>query len=259
MRLAAAICVASGLRAVAEDLTFTYMTLEEGKRSTATTTYAGKGTPTHSAGPGTTRYTVDASDIEYATFLPVNPTVAEAPAAPGLPNATEFSQLGLALIGLFQTSNATNCRKCQDTMATLQTSLQVDQELISRIAVPFCESLPFIPMGICVGLFKVGSTDVGAVFGSWAFDMHGDDGKLLCSYLFGLCDLPAPPAVDLAKLFKNTTKPAPKALTPSTKPPLKVLHISDYHLDLRYVVGSEANCTGGGKTSFTRLNGKLSD
>lgn len=259
MKLSVAIVAATGLCVVANDLTFTYMTLQNGEVSTVTTAYPGKTTTTATAGAGTTRYEVNPSDLAYPAFPSIAPAIAEAPAAPGLPNATVFSQLGLKLIGLGQQANSTNCRLCQDTMATLQKSLMVDQELLGRIAVPFCETLPFIPMGICVGLFKVGSTDVGAVFGSWAMDMHRDDGRLLCSYLFGLCELPAPPYLDTKKLFKNTTKPASKALTPSTKPPLKVLHISDYHLDLRYVVGSEADCSSGGRSMRTcKWNTELS-
>lgn len=251
MKLFAAIAAVICVCVATNDLTFTYMTYENGKVSKVTTAYAGKGTSTASAGPGTTRYEVNPPDLAYPTFPSVAPAIAEAAAAPGLPNATAFSQLGLKLIGLAQQANATNCRSCQDTMTTLQKSLEVDQELLGRIAVPFCEALTFIPMGICIGLFKVGSTDVGAVLGSWAMDMHRDDGRLLCSYLFGLCELPAPPYLDTKKLFKNTTMPAPKTLTPSTKTPLKVLHISDYHLDLRYVVGSEATCgTGGVSTSI---------
>jgi len=75
--------------------------------------------------------------------------------------------------------------------------------------------------------------------------MLGVEGQTLCAFMFGTCDLPAPPELDLATLFKGKTeKPAPRALKTCKKEPLKVLHISDYHLDMRYVVGSEANCTG---------------
>ena len=67
--------------------------------------------------------------------------------------------------------------------------------------------------------------------------MQGEDGQVICAFMFGVCSLPAPPHLDLQSLFKGTTKPAAKALVPSTKEPPKVLHISDYHLDMRYVVG----------------------
>lgn len=74
--------------------------------------------------------------------------------------------------------------------------------------------------------------------------MLGEDGQTLCAFMFGSCKLPAPPQLDLDALFKGTKKPAARSLSHCKKEPLKVLHISDYHLDMRYVVGSEANCTG---------------
>ena len=74
--------------------------------------------------------------------------------------------------------------------------------------------------------------------------MSGDDGQILCAYMFGTCDLPPVPKLNQTALFKGTTKPPPKPLKPCKKEPLKVLHFSDYHLDQRYVVGSEANCGG---------------
>jgi len=122
--------------------------------------------------------------------------------------------------------------------------MKVQQETLGDIATPFCQPLSdFLPMPICIGLLKIGSTDIGGVFP--AMDMLGEDGQTLCAFMFGSCELPAPPKLDLNTLFKGRTeKPSPRKLTPSTKTPLKVLHISDYHLDLRYVVGSEANCTG---------------
>lgn len=230
-------------------LTFTYLTLNNGEVATATTTYSSGAAPTPGfvEGRTPTRYELNRNDLVYPTPIPNDPDLAKAAAAPGLPDTMELANDALALIGLLMQSNSTNCRTCQDTFAKVQTSLQVDQELIGRIAVPFCEALSFLPFPLCVGLLRIGSTDVGAIFGSWAFDFHSQDGELACAYLFGLCDLPPPPALDLPKLFKGTTKPPPKTLTPSTKAPLKVLHFSDYHLDPRYVVGSEAQCSGGGK------------
>lgn len=128
-------------------------------------------------------------------------------------------------------------------MSTVVKSMKVQQELLLNIAAPFCTVLAdIIPMGICLGLLRVTANDIGGIFP--AMDMQGLDCQTLCAFMLCTCDLPAPRKLDLEILFKNTTKPAPKILVPDKKQPLKVLHISDYHLDLRYVVGSEAD--GGG-------------
>ncbi|KAH9820864.1 Metallo-dependent phosphatase-like protein [Teratosphaeria destructans] len=74
-------------------------------------------------------------------------------------------------------------------------------------------------------------------------DMNGIDGQRVCAFMFELCPLPVPPRLDLETLCKNTTKPAPKSLPRNGREALKGLPFSDYHLDLRSVVGSEADCT----------------
>lgn len=128
-------------------------------------------------------------------------------------------------------------------MSTVAESMKVQPELLLNIVAPFCTVLAdILPMGICLGLLRVAANDIGGIFP--AMDMQGLDGQTLCAFMLGTCDLPAPPKLDLEILFKNTTKPAPKILVIGKKQPLKVLHISDYHLDLRYVVGSEADCGG---------------
>ncbi|KAG1728628.1 sphingomyelin phosphodiesterase [Suillus paluster] len=61
-------------------------------------------------------------------------------------------------------------------------------------------------------------------------DVGGYDGQSICSQFLGLC--PAPP------------NPLPPPKQPSGKL-LKVLHLSDLHIDPRYANGAEANCTSG--------------
>lgn len=121
--------------------------------------------------------------------------------------------------------------------------MKVDQETLARISIPFCQSVAAVlPFGLCYGLFNIGSNDIGGILP--AMDLDGDDGSALCAFTFGVCDLPSVPELDLNTLFNGTKKPSPTELKPSGKKPLKVMHFSDYHLDLRYVVGSEANCGG---------------
>ncbi|KAG9222435.1 hypothetical protein CCMSSC00406_0002770 [Pleurotus cornucopiae] len=76
-------------------------------------------------------------------------------------------------------------------------------------------------------------------------DVGGLDGQYLCQNFLNLCPLPAPPPLNLTAWFK---KPKPNPLPPPKKSSgkrLKVLHLSDMHLDARYSTGAEANCTTG--------------
>jgi sphingomyelin phosphodiesterase len=64
--------------------------------------------------------------------------------------------------------------------------------------------------------------------------------KTLCSALVGLCDFPDVRPFDLA--FPSP-KPAKSRPPPSGKPPIKVVHFSDTHVDLSYETGSNYDCS----------------
>ncbi|KAN0134393.1 Metallo-dependent phosphatase-like protein [Lactarius tabidus] len=77
-------------------------------------------------------------------------------------------------------------------------------------------------------------------------DVAGYDGTMLCQgFVANSCALPPTPALNLTGWF---AKPKPNPLPPPKQPSgerLKVLHLSDFHIDPRYATGSEANCTSG--------------
>jgi sphingomyelin phosphodiesterase len=69
--------------------------------------------------------------------------------------------------------------------------------------------------------------------------------QMLCQNFLGLCKRPPTPELNLTGWFaKPKPNPLPTPKQPSGKR-LKVLHLSDMHLDARYATGSEANCTSG--------------
>jgi hypothetical protein len=221
-------------------LTFTYQTLSDGTVRTTTTTYAASASRPPKAHSS---YRVNSKHLAYPTFSNITGSLANNAPASGLPNATFLAEAALLLISQRKVASPANCQTCQTILAGVAARMKVQQETLSAIAGPFCQPLSaFLPEPICIGLLKVASTDIGGAFP--AMDMLGEDGQAFCAFMFGSCDLPAPPQLDFNCLFKGTKKPTPRKLEPSKSTPLKVLHISDYHLDMRYVVGSEANCTG---------------
>lgn len=230
-------------------LAFTFQTLESGSVKATSTAYPGqysKAQPTCSgdSAPTATSYVLDPKDLAYPVYVNASEAEAESAPGPGLLNATQLIDSAIKLVGLFQNANATNCQLCKDILDQLAATQRARQETLAVIAETACESFSaLIPFNICRGLFHTGSTDIGAIFP--AMDMQGEDGQTACAFIFGLCPLPPPPKLDLATLFKGTTKPPPKNLVPSNKPSLKVLHLSDYHVDPRFVVGSEAQCENG--------------
>ncbi|EOD42957.1 putative ser thr protein phosphatase family protein [Neofusicoccum parvum UCRNP2] len=63
-----------------------------------------------------------------------------------------------------------------------------------------------------------------------------------CHYKYSLCDEPGVIEIDESKYFKP--KPEDEAAAPvSSGDTINVLHLSDWHLDPRYDIGSEGNCS----------------
>ena len=239
---------ASSTSASLSPLAYTFATLSSGQVQTTAITYSVTPTAAETcpceASATATRYTLNPADLAYPVYQNASPAVASSAPSAGTLNLTQLINDGISLVELLQNPNATNCQECQGILGQVANTLKARQEEFATVAEPICQAFTaLIPFGICLGLFHVGSTDLGGIFP--AMNIAGEDGQTACAYIFGLCDLPAPPQLDLNALFKNTTKPPPKQLTPSDKEPLKVLHISDYHLDERFVVGSEASCGNG--------------
>jgi hypothetical protein len=247
MKVSVFLAVAGGLLINANhapgSVTYTYQTFVDEKVETATTSFPLlENTP--SPGHAASSYVVNPQDNAYPTFSSVIGPLATDSPGPGLPNATTLIQDAGFLILKGKVASPANCLACQEIMTSLAARMKVQQETLSNIAIPFCTALSaVIPMPICIGLLKIGSTDIGGIFP--AIDMMGPDGQTLCAFMFGTCTLPAPPKLDLSALFNGrTAKPAPRVTSACRKEPLKVLHVSDYHLDMRYIVGSEADCDG---------------
>lgn len=222
-------------------VTFTYQTLVNQKVQTSTTSFP---LLQSTKGPGraASSYSLNPKDLSYPTFSNVVGPLATGAPAPVVPDAITIIQEAGLLIQQGQVANPANCIACQKIMAQVSARMKMQQETLSNIAIPFCTALSSVlPYPICIGLLKIGSTDIGGIFP--AIDMLGPDGQTLCAFMFGSCTLPAPPKLDLNALMKGRTrKPKQRATSHCKKEPLKVLHISDYHLDMRYVVGSEAKC-----------------
>jgi len=246
MKTSFLITVACALLVNANDhpgsVTYTYQTLVSQKVQTATTSFPLlQSTP--SPGHAKSSYIINPQDLAYPTFPNVVGPLATGAPGPGLLDAITIIQEAGLLIQQGKVASPANCIACQQIMAQVAARMKAQQETLSNIAIPFCTALSSaLPMPICMGMLKIGSTDVGGIFP--AINMTGQDGQTLCAFMFGSCTLPPPPKLDLNALMKGkTAKPKQRKASSCKREPLKVLHISDYHLDMRYVVGAEAKCT----------------
>ncbi|APA15981.1 hypothetical protein sscle_16g107510 [Sclerotinia sclerotiorum 1980 UF-70] len=142
------------------------------------------------------------------------------------------------------TAFSSNCTKCIAALKVGKLLAQQAPLYVPDALVSLCQATGFAKNTACKNNYAPGSW--GAIWTqvlSFA-NVSGSDGQYICSSL-STSYCPTPTAITL-----NTTglwKPKPikaKAPKPSGKRK-KVLHLSDFHLDPRYQVASEASCSSG--------------
>jgi hypothetical protein len=135
------------------------------------------------------------------------------------------------------------CARCQAGLEIAKFLALAAPEQGPELAVRLCELSNFSKTcGKSFSRLALGSVITQVVSNANA---GGLDGQMLCQNFLGVCPLPPPSPLNLTGWF---AKPKPNPLPIPRKPSgqrLKVLHISDIHLDPRYATGAEANCTSG--------------
>ncbi|CCC13349.1 unnamed protein product [Sordaria macrospora k-hell] len=147
------------------------------------------------------------------------------------------------ILRIFESNNtggSNTCSKCVAALAVGQMVAKLAPTRFPTGMVSLCHKLMFSTYSSCE--LTYGPNGSGA---SWAqilayADVAGLDGKYICSYLRkGTCDYPTVQSVKAKFPKPKPKKPAQPRRSGKT---VKVLHLSDLHLDPRYSVGSEANC-----------------
>ncbi|TFK56749.1 sphingomyelin phosphodiesterase [Heliocybe sulcata] len=138
---------------------------------------------------------------------------------------------------------ASSCARCQASLEVAKFIALTAPQLGPEFAVAACEHFNYSTT--CEGTY--GKNALGSVLTQVAAyaDVGGYDGQALCHNFLSLCPAPATLPLNLTSWF---AKPKPNPLPPPKTPSgdrLRVLHISDAHIDIRYATHSEANCTSG--------------
>jgi len=136
-----------------------------------------------------------------------------------------------------------NCSKCIAALSVAKSAAQLAPSLVPAAMVQLCKATGFHSASTCEEDFE--ATTFGAIWTQVLAlaDVSGLDGQYICNSLSTtFCPYPSVTPLNVSSWFP---KPKPTNHTvhrPSGKR-VKVLHMSDFHLDPRYKVGSEGNCT----------------
>lgn len=139
------------------------------------------------------------------------------------------------------------CTRCLAAITAAQVLARAAPGNFSDGAIRLCKLVKFKPDDDCERDYARDVPEV-AVWAQvlQAANVYENDGRFICHSMFGQSWCDKPESADL-KLDFGTEKPANLSAPPPSGKRVKVLHLSDVHLDLRYTVGAEAiDCPSGG-------------
>jgi hypothetical protein len=142
-------------------------------------------------------------------------------------------------------SGPSNCTNCQNEPAAAKSAALTAPALVPDAIVAFCKATKFASNATCEENYK--ATTFGAIWTQvLAFpDVTGSDGRYICNTISStFCPQQLTLPLNLTGLFPKP-KPANVKAPKTSGKLVKVLHMSDFHIDPRYKVSSESNCTSG--------------
>ena len=136
-----------------------------------------------------------------------------------------------------------NCSKCIAALTVGKLVAQVAPSYIPSALVSLCQSTGFQSNSSCQTSY--GTSNFGAIWTQVLAlaNVTGLDGQYICNSLSStFCPAPSTSPLNMTGLFPKPKPLNAKAPGASGKR-VKVLHLSDLHLDPRFQIGSESNCT----------------
>lgn len=143
------------------------------------------------------------------------------------------------------TGSESSCAKCKRALAAAKPAALYTPNMVPAAMVALCKSFKFASDKTCESTYD--KQAFGAVWTQVLAlaDLEGLDGQYICNSLNSkFCPQPLTSPLDTSGLFPKP-KPNNPQVPKASGRRVKVLHMSDFHLDARFSVASEANCTSG--------------
>lgn len=159
-------------------------------------------------------------------------------------NGTSIVANAISQFTTILSSNGTNCTKCISALEAGQYVAQRVPSLVPDLLVQLCISTKFGSNTSCHETYD--AENLGSVYTQVLAlaNVSGSDGQYLCNFISSnFCPKPFALPSNTTGYFgpkpSNVTVPKPSGNR------VKVIHMSDFHIDPRYDVGAEANCSSG--------------
>ncbi|KAJ7115438.1 sphingomyelin phosphodiesterase [Mycena epipterygia] len=135
--------------------------------------------------------------------------------------------------------NATDCPSCLGLLGEFQSLAVTGDDAFIIAFTSLCIDLGAADPDVCTGLVAregpILAHDLRHI------NVTGQTAEKLCDALLGLCVVH--PVNPFTVPFPKPAPAHPKAFKSRGRPPVRVVHLSDVHIDRMYTVGAEVNCT----------------
>ncbi|KAH9946301.1 Metallo-dependent phosphatase-like protein [Epithele typhae] len=130
------------------------------------------------------------------------------------------------------------CSACEALLVVLKALAHLGNSDFVSVITTVCEDLGVEDSDVCAG--AIGLEGPILAHDLRQMTVGTKTSQLFCLTVFGLCQWPD---VDTSYSPSMSAKPAKSRPLSSGKTPIKVVHISDIHVDLSYEAGASFNCT----------------
>ncbi|KAJ9477988.1 putative acid sphingomyelin phosphodiesterase [Pseudozyma hubeiensis] len=221
------------------------------------------------------RNSVFSDVLANPTILPLGPSPSEAvyPVATGTVSPNIASQVRKELTDIFEAEGPSNCTKCTDALKVAQKLARQSPKDVPDMLVEMCTKYSYKSASTCKKTYApqvLGSVYSQVLSYADLTSQNSTDAQYICNIVVGSstsnCTLPKPRHLDeryLDKWFRGKRTPPSSYNINVGKPTkngkdLRVLHMSDIHVDPRFFVGGEASCTNGRCCRADAYNSTLS-
>ncbi|SCU77409.1 LADA_0A00298g1_1 [Lachancea dasiensis] len=144
--------------------------------------------------------------------------------------------------------NISKCDQCVARLAVGKSLALLRPDLVPPVFTQWCTETQYMSNSTCLSTFSrntVKSSYTGTNFADMLtlMDPFGYDGQLYCCYKESACSKPKTPDVSLSHKWPAKQTKHKVAPVPSANDTFNVLHLSDFHIELDYTIGAEANCS----------------